>query len=126
MDAAPCTNIYPSADAIELREALSKYTGFPVSNLIASGPGMDGLLDGLCRLIIEKGDEVIIPTPTFAYYELPARHAEENRFLSGENRTFHLILKGSKSSVRKDKIIFLCSPNNPLGIFFLKRSEDNF
>ena len=67
MDAAPCTNIYPSADAIELREALSKYTGFPVSNLIASGPGMDGLLDGLCRLIIEKGDEVIIPTPTFAY-----------------------------------------------------------
>ena len=61
VDVAPCANIYPSADALELREALSKYTGFSVSNLVASGPGMDGLLDGLCRIMIEKGDEVIVP-----------------------------------------------------------------
>ena len=50
VEAAPGANIYPSADARELREALSKYTGFPVQNIVASGPGMDGLLDGLCRI----------------------------------------------------------------------------
>lgn len=116
IDTAPLANIYPSADAIELREALSKYTGFPVSNLVASGPGMDGLLDGLCRLLIEKEDEVIVPTPTFSYYELPAKACGGKPIFVRRNPDFSLnpekILKAESS---KTKIIFLCSPNNPSG-----------
>lgn len=116
MDTAPFANIYPSADAIELREALSKYTGFPVSNLVASGPGMDGLLDGLCRLVIEKGDEVIVPTPTFAYYELPARACGGKPVFVRRNQDFSIdpekLLETTSS---RTKIIFLCSPNNPSG-----------
>lgn len=116
MDTAPFANIYPSADAIELREALSKYTGFPVSNLVASGPGMDGLLDGLCRLVIEKGDEVIVPTPTFAYYELPARACGGKPVFVRRSRDFSIdpekLLEATSS---RTKIIFLCSPNNPSG-----------
>ncbi|WP_048142622.1 MULTISPECIES: histidinol-phosphate transaminase [unclassified Methanosarcina] len=116
VEAAPGANIYPSADARELREALSKYTGFPVSNIVASGPGMDGLLDGLCRIIIEKGDEVIIPTPTFAYYELPARACGGKPIFVRRNPDFSLdpekVLEAVSS---RTKIIFLCSPNNPSG-----------
>lgn len=116
VEAAPGANIYPSADARELREALSKYTGFPVSNIVASGPGMDGLLDGLCRIIIEKGDEVIVPTPTFAYYELPARACGGKPIFVRRNLDFSLdpekILEALSS---RTKIIFLCSPNNPSG-----------
>jgi len=116
VDVAPCANIYPSADALELREALSKYTGFPVSNLVASGPGMDGLLDGLCRLMIEKGDEFIVPTPTFAYYELPARACGGKPIFVRRNQDFSLdpekILEAESSQT---KIIFICSPNNPSG-----------
>lgn len=116
VDAAPCANIYPSADAIELREALSKYTGFPVSNLIASGPGMDGLLDGLCRLIIEKGDEVIVPTPTFAYYELPARACGGKPVFVSRRKDFSLSPeKILEAESKRTKMIFLCSPNNPSG-----------
>lgn len=116
VEAAPGANIYPSADAHELREALSKYTGFPVSNIVASGPGMDGLLDGLCRIIIEKGDEVIVPTPTFSYYELPARACGANPVFIRRNPDFSVnpeeVLEAGSS---KTKIIFLCSPNNPSG-----------
>jgi len=116
VEAAPGANIYPSADARELREALSKYTGFPVSNIVASGPGMDGLLDGLCRIIIEKGDEVIVPTPTFSYYELPARACGGEPVFVRRNPDFSLdpekILEAVSS---RTKIIFLCSPNNPSG-----------
>lgn len=116
VDAAPCANIYPSADAIELREALSKYTGFPISNLIASGPGMDGLLDGLCRLIIEKGDEVIVPTPTFAYYELPARACGGKPVFVSRRKDFSLSPeKILEAESKRTKMIFLCSPNNPSG-----------
>jgi histidinol-phosphate aminotransferase len=116
VNTAPCANIYPSADAIELREALSKYTGFPVSNIIASGPGMDGLLDGLCRLIIEKGDEVIVPTPTFAYYELPARACGGKPVFVRRNQDFSIDPEKLLEAVsNRAKIIFLCSPNNPSG-----------
>ncbi len=116
IEAAPGTNIYPSADARELREALSRHTGFQVSNIVASGPGMDGLLDGLCRIIIEKGDEVIVPTPTFAYYELPARACGGKPVFVRRNPDFSLdpekVLEAVSS---RTKIIFLCSPNNPSG-----------
>jgi histidinol-phosphate aminotransferase len=116
VDVAPFANIYPSSDALELRVALSEYTRFPVSNLIASGPGMDGLLDGLCRLIIESGDEVIVPTPTFAYYELPARACGGKPVFVRRNIDFSLdpeqVLEAESS---RTKIIFLCSPNNPSG-----------
>jgi len=116
VEAAPLANIYPSADALELREALSEYTGFPASNLVASGPGMDGLLDGLCRLMIEKGDEVIVPTPTFAYYELPSRACGGKPIFVQRNSDFSLdpekVLEAESS---RTKIIFLCSPNNPSG-----------
>ena len=116
VDTAPYANIYPSADAIELREALSKYTGFSISNIIATGPGMDGLLDGFCRLIIEKGDEVIVPTPTFAYYELPARACGGVPVFVRRNRDFSIDPeKLLEAQSRKTKIIFLCSPNNPSG-----------
>jgi histidinol-phosphate aminotransferase len=116
VDTAPYANIYPSADAMELREALSKYTGFPVSNLVASGPGMDGLLDGICRLMIEKEDEVIVPTPTFAYYELPARACGGKPIFVRRDEDFSFdpekVLEAESS---RTKIIFLCSPNNPSG-----------
>ncbi|MDI9394280.1 MAG: histidinol-phosphate transaminase [Euryarchaeota archaeon] len=116
VEAAPGANIYPSADARELREALSKYTGFPVSNIVASGPGMDGILDGLCRIIIEKGDEVIVPIPTFSYYELPARACGGKPVFIRRNPDFSVdpdkVLEAVSS---RTKIIFLCSPNNPSG-----------
>jgi histidinol-phosphate aminotransferase len=116
IEAAPRANIYPSADARELREALSKYTGFPVSNIIASGPGMDGLLDGLCRIIIEKGDEVIVPTPTFSYYELPARACGGKPVFIRRNPDFSIDPEKILEVVSvRTKIIFLCSPNNPSG-----------
>ncbi len=116
VDTAPSANIYPSADALELREALSKYTGFPVSNLVASGPGMDGLLDGICRLMIEKEDEVIVPTPTFAYYELPARACGGKPIFVRRNEDFSLDPeKVMEAESSRTKIIFLCSPNNPSG-----------
>jgi len=74
VETAPCANIYPSVDARELRgSSLKIYRAFRFQTLSPQGQEWTGFLDGICRLVIEKGDEVIVPTPTFAYYELPAR-----------------------------------------------------
>ncbi|SFM88225.1 histidinol-phosphate transaminase [Methanolobus profundi] len=109
-------NIYPSADATELVEAISAYTGLPVENICASGPGMDGLLDNLMRLLIEPGDEVVIPTPTFSYYEIAARAngAVAVHVAPGDELEFDVeAIKDAISD--RTKVIFLCSPNNPTG-----------
>ena len=58
---------YPEPE--ELLEGLARYTGFPEEMLVI-GAGMDGVMDTLTRLFLEKGDRTLIPTPTFSYYEI--------------------------------------------------------
>lgn len=50
-------------------EGLARYTGSPEEMLVI-GAGMDGVMDTLTRLFLEKGDRTFIPTPTFSYYEI--------------------------------------------------------
>ena len=109
-------SIYPSADASELVDTLSAYTGFPASNIAASGPGMDGLIDGLMRLIIARGDEVIIPTPTFSYYEISARANGAIPVFVKRDEDYAVDVEAILEAVSsRTKVIFLCSPNNPSG-----------
>lgn len=109
-------NIYPSADAGELVAAISKYTGMSEDMIVASGPGMDGLLDGLMRLLISPGDEVVISTPTFSYYELSARANGATPVFVRRNEDFSIDVGSLKAAVTDaTKMMFICSPNNPSG-----------
>ncbi|SES79842.1 histidinol phosphate aminotransferase apoenzyme [Methanococcoides vulcani] len=109
-------SIYPSADARELVEAISEYTGIPADHIVASGPGMDGLLDGLTRLVISRGDEVILTTPTFSYYEISARaNGAVPAYVQREEDFSVDVEKVLDAITPRTKIIFLCSPNNPSG-----------
>ncbi|MGP8321548.1 MAG: histidinol-phosphate transaminase [Methanosarcinaceae archaeon] len=113
---APQVNVYPSADASELVDALSVYTGFPVNNIVASGPGMDGLIDGLMRLIITRGNEVIIPAPTFSYYEIAARANGAVPVLVKRDEKYAIDVEAIQNAESSHtKMVFLCSPNNPSG-----------
>ncbi|MGD9779275.1 histidinol-phosphate transaminase [Methanomethylovorans sp.] len=109
-------HLYPSADAGELVEALSRYLSLPVSNICAAGPGMDGLLDNLMRLIIQEGDEVILPIPTFSYYEIAARANGASVIYVERKEDFSVDIDAIRTAVSsRTKVIFLCSPNNPSG-----------
>ncbi|MBP2030388.1 histidinol-phosphate aminotransferase [Methanohalophilus levihalophilus] len=109
-------NIYPSADAGELVSAISKYVGMPEDMIVGSGPGMDGLLDGLMRLLISPGSEVVISTPTFSYYELSARANGGTPVFVRRNDDFSIDVDSLKDAVTDaTKMMFICSPNNPSG-----------
>jgi histidinol-phosphate aminotransferase len=109
-------HLYPSADAGELVDALSTYMDIPASNICAAGPGMDGLLDNLMRLMIREGDEVIIPIPTFSYYEIAARANGASVVYVQRNQDMTVDIEAIKKAVSfRTKVIFLCSPNNPSG-----------
>ncbi|MGM0770026.1 MAG: histidinol-phosphate transaminase [Halobacteriota archaeon] len=116
MNNAKGISIYPSADARELVEAISEYTGIASDHIVASGPGMDGLLDGLARLVISRGDEVILTTPTFSYYEISARANGAVPVYVQREDDFSIDTEKLIDAITpKTKIIFLCSPNNPSG-----------
>ena len=99
---------YPEPE--ELLEGLARYTGFP-QEMIAIGAGMDGVMDTLTRIFLEKGDRTFIPTPTFSYYEILTVLAGAEPRFSSRGPEFQI-----QEEVPKDaKMAFLCSPNNPTG-----------
>ncbi len=99
---------YPEPEA--LLAGLSAYTGFP-EEMIAIGAGMDGVMDTLTRIFLDRGDRTFIPTPTFSYYEILTILAGAEPLLSPRGVDFEppaAIPSGTKMA-------FLCSPNNPTG-----------
>ncbi|OPY50220.1 MAG: Aspartate aminotransferase [Methanosaeta sp. PtaU1.Bin060] len=106
---------YPEPEV--LIESLSRYTGFPAESILI-GAGMDGVMDTLTRLFLEKGDLTFIPTPTFSYYEILTIMAGAEPVFSPRGRNFEV-----GHEVPKDvKMAFLCSPNNPTGDVFVEES----
>lgn len=99
---------YPEPE--ELIEALSRYTGYP-PEMIVVGAGMDGVMDTLTRLFLEKGDRTFIPIPTFSYYEILTRLCGAEPILAERGPKFDIPAKIPGGI----KMAFICSPNNPTG-----------
>ncbi len=109
-------HIYPQADALELRRALSDYTGYPVNNIVVSGNGMDGILDTLMRLFMSPGREAVIPIPTFSYYEIATLANGGKPVFIERDPDFNITSEDILDKVNENtKMIILCSPNNPSG-----------
>jgi len=99
---------YPETEV--LMEGLARYTGYPEESIVV-GTGMDGVMDTLTRIFLDRGDRVFIPTPTFSYYEILT-------VMSGGQPIFKERLDGYDvpTDVPRDvKMAFICSPNNPTG-----------
>jgi histidinol-phosphate aminotransferase len=99
---------YPEPE--ELSSGLSSYTGFP-EDMILIGAGMDGVMDTLSRIFLEKGDRTFIPTPTFSYYEILTIMAGGVPLFSARGPNFEV----AEDVPQDAKMAFLCSPNNPTG-----------
>jgi histidinol-phosphate aminotransferase len=99
---------YPEPE--ELIAGIAAYTGFP-EEMIIIGAGMDGVMDTLTRLFLDKGDRTFIPTPTFSYYEILTITAGATPVLSPRGQHFEV----TGEMPPEIKMAFLCSPNNPTG-----------
>ena len=110
---------YPDSRAKSLRDSLGIYNKIDGDSIFI-GNGGDDVLSVLSRTILNEGDEVILPTPSFAPYEHVSRlMGAIPIFIPLENFGINLneILK---NLTNKTKLIFLCSPNNPTGKILTK------
>jgi len=105
---------YPDSNSTTLREAISHHIEeVNVDNVIA-GNGSTELIYLFSEVFIGKGEESLIPAPTFGEYEHAVRKVGGKPRHIKSNQDFTINLTNFLKEIRPaTKAIFLCTPNNP-------------
>lgn len=106
-------NLYPEPRPKELLKKIANYVGMEVNNIII-GNGADELIELVCRIFLNRKEKVLVPIPTFAFYEIAARLTGASpEFLQLTN--FKWKTEEVEKAAKKVKMVFLGRPNNPTG-----------
>jgi histidinol-phosphate aminotransferase len=102
---------YSDPSARALRQAVSDVTGFPLDGILA-GNGSDEILALLMRAVVDPGDLVAYPEPTYVLYETlaAAQGAAVRTFPFDRDFPLPAGLFGCDA-----RVVFLASPNSPSG-----------
>ena len=111
---------YPDSDGTYFRKVLAKKFKLKTDRIIL-GSGSDQIFELVCKLFLNKGDEVVVPEYSFIIYRIYSRMCGANvKFAREEN--FIPSVKSILDCVnRKTKIVFLANPNNPTGTYLNRK-----
>ena len=107
-------HIYPNPGYRELREKISEYTKWDVDRVVVSA-GIDGILETLFKILIDEGDEVVIPIPSFPYYHILTRLSCGKEVIVRRGENYQIDESIFDAINAKTKLILICNPNNPTG-----------
>lgn len=107
-------NLYPGSGP-ELRKKLGERAGLTGENVVL-GNGSTDVINFVIATFVAPGDEVILPDPTFSMYKSRVLINGGRPVIvpTGEGYKFD-VKKMIAAITEKTKLIFLCSPNNPIG-----------
>jgi len=107
-------NLYPHSSR-ELSEALAEFTGVAPESVIL-GNGSTEIIDVVTRTFVAPGDEAVIPVPTYAFFETQVKLNGGVAVLVSPGPDLAFDVDAILAAVTaRTKLIFLCSPNNPIG-----------
>ncbi|MEM2160458.1 MAG: threonine-phosphate decarboxylase CobD [Candidatus Nitrosotenuis sp.] len=110
---------YPDHDSSKLKQALAKYLGVSVDNVVV-GNGATEIIYDFCRATISKSTSVLITSPTFGEYEAASSLCGAKlRFFKTLN--LESDLESFIQKIPQNGIVFVCNPNNPTGEFLQKK-----
>jgi histidinol-phosphate aminotransferase len=105
--------LYPDPRAARLKSAIADYVGVK-AECVTIGNGSDELMELACKAFLDPGDQVLIPLPTFAMYELACRtNGGVPKFLALPD--FEWPTEKLKRALVGAKLAFFGRPNNPTG-----------
>jgi histidinol-phosphate aminotransferase len=109
--ADPSLRLYPDPDACALRRRAAAVYGVTPEAILA-GNGSDELLTLLVRALIDPGDRVAFPVPTYSLYEtlVAVQGAVAVRVPFPADFRIPLELAAARA-----RLTFLCNPNSPSG-----------
>lgn len=110
-----------NAGYFETRESvavfLSKEHGVPLgADHVIMTCGAAGALNVICKVLLEPGDEVLIPTPCFMEYRFYVDNAGGVATFVKSKADFSLDLGAIRDAItERTKVLLINSPNNPTG-----------
>jgi histidinol-phosphate aminotransferase len=120
-DAAAVIERYPDANAVAIRQAISRRYGIKADNILM-GIGSDELLSALVRAYAGAGDEVLYPTATFPMYRIYAM-ATGADIVQAPDVGYGADVNSLLGAVTEcTKVVIVANPNNPTGTY-LSSSE---
>jgi len=113
---------YPDNDYTEFRKAAAKFVGVDPENIVP-GNGSSELFRLFAEAIVEDGDKVVIPIPTFGEYETQAKlfGAKIVHVQAGIHRPSDPDEFLDESLLEDAKAVFFCNPNNPTGALLSRK-----
>lgn len=118
-------HLYPRGDAPKLINAIASHFGVN-TNQIVIGNGSDEIIDMVGKAFIRQGDNCVGITPTFSVYKFTtlSNGADFVGVGSGDQKTpLDELLKAIDE---KTRVVFICSPNNPTGVYYTKSEMLDF
>ena len=85
------------------------------------GSGSDEIIQMLCQLFLNKGDEVVVPEFSFLMNRIYAQIVGAKVVFSKEKNFKVSNTEILKKISKKTKIVFLANPNNPTGTYIPKK-----
>ena len=112
---------YPDSKSKNLRFSISKKFKCNFEKIIC-GAGSDEIIQIICQLFLNSGDEVIVPQYSFLMYRIYSKNVGARVIFANEKNYKISVPEIIKKVSKKTKIVFLANPNNPTGTY-LKKSE---
>src|SRR5262245_2581827 len=103
--------LYPDPEATALRSEAARQYGVPLDHVLA-GNGSDELLALLLRALVDPGERVAFPVPTYSLYETLVAVQGGVPVVVPWPEDWSL---PSGLAAARAKLTFLCNPNSPSG-----------
>ena len=111
---------YPDSKFKKLIETISKKFNLNKEKIIC-GAGSDEIIQMICTLFLNKGDEVVVPQYSFLMYRIYAKIVGAKVKFSKEVNFKVSVDEILKKVGRNTKIVFIANPNNPTGTYLTKK-----
>jgi histidinol-phosphate aminotransferase len=116
---------YPDAAGYELTHSIAQKYNIDPGNIVL-GNGSDDIIALLAAVLLNPADEVILPQPSFLFYEIAVRGAGAHPIWV-PLKSFETDLAGMIRKISpKTRMIFLNVPHNPTGTIISKPDFEDF
>ena len=116
---------YPDGNGYHLRERLAEKLEVSRSNVVL-GNGSNEIIELLVRTFLRRGDEVVMPAPSFLMYEIMVE-ASGAKAVKIPLKDFTVDLAAMVACVSENtRMVFVNNPNNPTGTIVSKDQWERF
>ena len=119
-------HIYPESSAPDLRKALALHFNLSVENIIL-GNGSDEIMLLCAHVLLDEGDEAVIPANSFSMYRIAVESFGGKAVQIPLRRDYCVDLESMAAAVTdRTRIIFLAHPNSPTGTTITTSELESF